>query len=403
MKTVFNTTDLLLPKYASDDARWEAWSVIACDQHTSEPAYWEEAARIAGDAPSTLGLILPEAYLGKDAEARIKENIKKYPASLEGYLKEYKDALVYVERTLKSGMIRRGIVGAIALDEYDFEAGSAPAVRPTEGTVKERIPPRVAVRRESVYEASHVMLFTEDAEAFDMLTSAKDSLRVLYDFDLMCGGGHITGRLVEGDILEKAKELIARYEEERRQDGRMTYGVGDGNHSLASAKAYLEELRSHGDPVGGAETALVELVPISERAIVFEPIYKTVATSDPEELINFVKERACGPVKKKIEAHFDGKSETFEIGLGDADIVCGVLQNAIDAYLSEHGGECDYIHGRENLVSLSKDGTVGFIFDGIEKRDLFHYVAANGVLPRKAFSMGEASEKRYYTELRKLK
>jgi len=404
MKTVFNKTDILLPHFASDDKRWGAWSVIACDQHTSEPDFWAETYRTVGDDPSTLGLILPEAYLGTEREASKKGEIKEYPAKLDGILKKYDDALIYVERTLESGMIRRGIVGAIDLDAYDYEAGTSPDVRPTEGTVKERIPPRVAVRRDSVYEASHVMLFTEGYGLFDMLTSCKDSLPVLYDFDLMQGGGHITGRLVMGDALKRAEELISEYEEERRREGKMIYGVGDGNHSLASAKAYLEGLRASGQSIGGAESALVELVPITERAIVFEPIYKTVSGVDTDRFISYIKDAVSkGGTVKEVEVLSGDICERFSVSVGDGEIVCGVIQAAIDTYISKYGGVCDYIHGKENTRALAKDGTVGFIFDGIEKEELFPYVGKYGVLPRKAFSMGEASEKRYYTELRKLK
>ena len=406
MDTVFKKTDIMLPYYASDSEEWETWSVIACDQHTSEPSYWEETKRKTKGAPSTLDLVLPEAYLGTELEAEKKKQIKGAPEKLGGnFLKKYENALVYVERTLSSGMIRRGIVGAVSLDAYSYEPGAECDIRPTEGTVKERIPPRVAVRRESVYEASHVMLFCECPDLFDYLTSKKDRMRVLYDFDLMQGGGHITGRLISGDVLASVEKMISDYEAERRASHTMPYGVGDGNHSLASAKAYLEELRAAGKDTGGAEDALVELVPISERAIVFEPIYKTVCGVDPVELLTFVTNRTYTGkgISQTVTANFGDNSDTFRVSLNDGEIVCGVLQAAIDDFISMHGGTCDYIHGKENLISLSERGAVGFIFDGIDKEDLFPYVTKYGVLPRKAFSMGEACEKRYYTELRKLK
>ena len=408
MDNVFKKTDVLLPYYESDSGEWETWSVIACDQHTSEPSYWEACSKLVKDSPSTLGLVLPEAYLGTELEDEKKEAIKRAPRSLGGtFLKEYKDALVYVERTLSSGLIRRGIVGAVSLDAYSYERGAECDIRPTEGTVKERIPPRVAVRRDSVYEASHVMLFCECPDVFDLLTSKKDSMKVLYDFDLMQGGGHITGRLVSGELLERVEGMIAHYEEERRASHTMPYGVGDGNHSLASAKAYLEELREAGAPIGGAADALVELVPISERAIVFEPIYKAVYGADPVDFLTFVKNRTyTGEGKARaVTAIFGDNSDVFHVSLGDGEIVCGVLQDAIDDYISMRGGKCkcDYIHGKDDLVALAERGAVGFLFDGIEKEDLFPYVTKYGVLPRKAFSMGEACEKRYYTELRKLK
>ncbi|MBQ7715203.1 MAG: DUF1015 domain-containing protein [Clostridia bacterium] len=406
MKTVFGKTNVLLPKYASDSPDWETWSVIACDQHTSDRAYWEETRRLTAERPSTLGLILPEAYLGTELENKLKDGIASSSAAVEGMLTEYPDAMIYVERTLESGMIRRGLVGAISLDSYDYEKGTDPDVRPTEGTVKERIPPRVEVRRASTFEASHVMLFTECSEVFDLLTSSKDALRVLYDFDLMQGGGHVTGRLVSGEILERAVRIIGEYENACRSNGKMIYGVGDGNHSLASAKAYYEELKAEGKEVRGASHALVELVPISDPAIVFEPIYKAVTVSDPEGFISYLSEALeGGDVSVKCVAAYRGERRELDMALSEGKIACGVLQDAIDAYIKEFGGSCDYIHGLGDTESLAdeRENTVGIIFDGIEKESLFPYVSSFGVLPRKAFSMGEASEKRYYTELRRLK
>ena len=398
--SVFGKCDLLLPYYAAEDERWKTWSVIACDQHTSEPEYWERVEAAAEGGASTLGLILPEAYLGTKLERKASNRIKKYPEKISGILNEYKDSLVYVERTLASGAVRRGLVGAIDLDSYDYTPGSTPDVRPPEGTVLERIPPRVAVRRESVYEASHVMLFTEGASLFDMLTSSKDSLHVLYDFDLAEGGGHVTGRLVSGDALARAEKMISDYEDERRKAGDLIYGVGDGNHSLASAKAFLEELRAAGKTIGGAGRALVELVPITDGAIVFEPIYKHVTGVDPEALISFIKEKIGGS-DAEVTAVSPRGSVSFGIATAGT-IVCGALQSAIDGFISKNGGKCDYIHGEPELCALAKADGVGFLFDGIGKDELFPFVKKNGVLPRKAFSMGEACEKRYYTELRRL-
>ena len=399
--SVFGKCDILLPYFAAEDERWKIWSVIACDQHTSEPEYWERVEDAASRGASTLGLILPEAYLGTDREEPSIDRIKKYPEKISGILKEYKDSLVYVERTLSSGDVRRGLAGAIDLDCYDYAPGSSPAVRPTEGTVLERIPPRVAVRRESVYEASHVMLFTEDSSLFDMLTSSKDSMHVLYDLDLAEGGGHVTGRLVSGDILERAEKMIAKYETERQASGKIVYGVGDGNHSLASAKAYLEELRAAGKETGGAEHALVELVPITDSAIVFEPIYKHVTGVDPEALISYIKEKTGGG-DATVTALTPQGSEEFGIAL-HGTITCGALQSAIDGFIAINGGRCDYIHGDDEIAALASKSGAGFVFDGIDKSELFPYVEKHGVLPRKAFSMGEACEKRYYNELRKLK
>ncbi|MBR6918314.1 MAG: DUF1015 domain-containing protein [Clostridia bacterium] len=406
MPNTFHTTNVLLPRFDAGCDKWESWSVIACDQYTSEPEYWESVDEITGGAPSTLGLILPEAYLSTDLKDEKLAAIKKNSDALcDGYLKEYSDSMVYVERTLASGKIRRGLVGAIALDAYSFEKGAICDVRPTEGTVKERIPPRVEVRRASVYEASHVMLFGECSDVFDLLTSKKDNMPVLYDFDLMLSGGHITGRLVSGEILSKVSQLISEYENERRKSGAMIYGVGDGNHSLASAKAYLEEVRMAKGDDSLARDALVELVPITDGAIVFEPIYKTVVGADFTDLISYIKGRAAENEGKEtlVTAYCGAEKTSLSIPVSDSEILCGVLQGYIDDYISLHGGKCDYIHGKENLIALTKDGVVGFVFDGIDKSDLFPYVSKNGVLPRKTFSMGEACEKRYYTELRRIK
>ena len=266
--TIFSPADILLPEF-SDGRDWTGYSVIACDQFTSEAAYWEEAEKLRGDF-STLDFILPEAYLGTDREAAGKARIAENMKTALSKLRCHEKCMVYLERTLPDGRIRRGIIGKIDLEQYDFTPGSASAVRATEETVTKRIPPRVAVRREATVEFPHVMIFADDTKGgvVRRASDMKDSLPVLYDFDLMLGGGHVCGRLISGETLSEICAAIGEYEAERR--GSVVYAMGDGNHSLASAKAFYEELKTKlGDAAADhpARWALAE-IPYNHRLCV---------------------------------------------------------------------------------------------------------------------------------------
>ncbi len=384
----FYAADILIPK-----ENHEKWAVVACDQFTSQPEYWNDLAKEVEGASSALNVILPEAFLGDRAE----ERTLKINETMRGYLSddifdEYKDAMIYVERTLPDGKIRYGIVGAVDLEQYDYNKGSRSLIRATEGTVLDRIPPRVKIRENAPIELPHVMLLVDDITNAVIGGIDKERAVKLYDFDLTQGGGHLTGYLVNKAEQERIKESIALLAE---GENPLLFAVGDGNHSLATAKECYSRSGEE-----AARYALVEVVNIHDKALEFEPIYRVVFGCDENELISAFEKRFTSG-KKKIEYISKNKS-----GCGYTDgFTVYEIQSFLDEFVKAHEGvTVDYIHGEEVVKSLSSQpGAVGFIFDGIEKSELFPYIAENGVLPRKTFSMGEAASKRYYMEAHKIK
>ncbi len=392
---LFMPTDILLPA-----EKPEKWAVIACDQYTSEPEYWENVRKTAGDAPSAFNIIFPEAFLGKNNAEKISKINSVMKSYLEGgVFKEYKNTFVYTERTLKNGKTRRGIVGLIDLDNYSYEKGSKALIRATEATVKERIPARVEIRRGAYLEMPHVMLLCDDPENLLIggLASNIGNFECLYDFDLMCGGGYIRGFAPD----KAAAEALRRHTEEllRKNGGDMLFVVGDGNHSLAAAKECAA--------LGGSHYALVEVVNIHDDSLEFEPIYRVLFGVEPEKVIEDFTEKCGGEYRGADAQRFRcvyGSTEK-EISVRPASkLAVGTLQVYLDDYLKAHKGtEIDYIHGENSLKKLAETrNTLGFLFDGMKKEELFDAVRQDGSLPRKTFSMGEADDKRFYLECRKL-
>ncbi len=403
--TIFGAADILLPPWDCGDVRWKTYPVIACDQFTSEPDYWRSVQKLTDGRFSALEYILPEAYLGTPEEARRNAVIAGNMRNAAGRFCTYADSLVYLERTLPDGRIRRGIVGRVDLEKYDFSPESSSPVRATEQTVTERIPPRVAIRRAATVELPHVMLLMDDKKncVISSIASEKSSMRKLYDMPLMLGGGRAAGWLVEGDVLSKAICAISDYE--ANASGGVVYAMGDGNHSLASAKAFYEELKAAGKAGDDhpARWALCEIVNLHDPALDFEPIYRAVSGIEPEKLIAAL-EAQVKPEDERctVKAVFGGYEREVSIPATHC-LAVGSLQNAIDTLDKNCGADCDYIHGLDSLGALSKEKNVtGFIFDGVMKEDLFAYVSRHGCLPRKTFSMGEARSKRYYMEARKI-
>ncbi len=407
-KHLFTPADILLPK-----KDFEKWSVIACDQFTSRLDYWEEAADLVGEAPSTLKLIYPEVYLGKTDKSEVTKSINsemvKYLES--GVYNEYKNAFIYVERVQSDGKMRAGLVGAVDLNEYDYREGSTSKVRATEKTVLERIPPRVEIRKGAVTELPHVLMLMDDINNTiiePLGEMAKDSkLTKLYDFTLMLGGGSIKGYLVPKELNEAIAEKIEALGE--RHSG-ITLAVGDGNHSLASAKDCYEL-----DPENVSSYALCELVNIHTPALEFEPIYRTVEGCDPASLFAAFKQYLVDSGAEisdseisggqRIRFVFGGEEKEIFIKEPPHVLAVGTVQLFLDSYLKNGGaGEIDYIHGEDEVKNIaSKDSACGFIYDGMSKSELFTAVEKEGVLPRKTFSMGHARDKRYYTEVRKIR
>ncbi len=397
MKYHFNSAKMLLPK--SDFSKW---SVVACDQYTSEQKYWDEVKEIVSDSPSALNIILPEIYLSDDNTPRINainENMKAYIE--QGVFEEYDDAIIYVERE-SNNTIRKGIVGIIDLEDYDYTKGSNALIRATEQTVLERIPPRVAIRKDALLEMPHVMLLIDDKDrkVIEPLSQKKESFNTAYDFELMQGGGHIEGYFIDKDTQVSVQDALESLLSGK--DNEMLFAVGDGNHSLATAKECYRL-----NPTELNRYALVEIVNIHDASIEFEPIYRVMFNIDVDDFMNkFMEAHAvsAGDTTQDFECVTKNGSEHITVK-ATAELPVGTLQVFIDEYLKEHKDvKIDYIHGEQVVYDLCKeDKTLGFIFEGMGKDDLFPAVVSDGSLPRKTFSMGHAHDKRYYIEARKIK
>ncbi len=406
---VFNSFNILLPK----EEYISSWPVVACDQFTSQPEYWEALRAEVGCAPSALNCILPEVELkdcGEQRYERIRSDIKTYLSS--GIFRCFEDSFIYVERNLMDGAVRSGLVGVIDLEDYDFHADAVSAIRATERTVEERIPPRMKVRRGARMELSHVLLLCDDEweSIIEPLKEQTDSLEKVYDQELLMDGGHIRGFVISGErarALEKSiEEYCCRKSEQYGDVAPMLFAVGDGNHSLATAKACYEELKnSSADPekISRARYAMVELENIRDEVQKFEPIHRLLSGVDVQHLLGWL-EKNCGAAEGHVIDWISGPERgRLCLDRNKGLLPVAVLQNALDEYLGENPGSIDYIHGIAALEDLSKKpASIGFVLEAVPKGDFFLGIAKDGVLPRKTFSMGEAQEKRYYFEAREL-
>jgi len=399
--TIFTPAEMLLPQ--TDSA--EKWAVIACDQFTSEISYWEECAEYVGETASAYGYILPEAYLGSDKEAVHNAKIRANMDSFTGEGMVPFSGIIYLERTLPDGSVRHGMVGKLDLEAYSYAKDSASPIRATEATVLERIPPRCKVRSEAAIELPHILILIDDKkQILRALAKEKEALPTLYDFDLMLGGGHVHGYAVTGEKLTWLMEQIAAYEAD--SIGGVVYAMGDGNHSLAAAKAHYENLKEkygvNAVREHPARYALCEITALDDESLVFEPIYRLLTDCDPADVLEELEKRSGTEGTQRIKALAGDTEKEISFAVPSHALTVGTLQNFIDEYCAAHPDvSCDYIHGEDTLQQLAKaEKTVGFLFDGMDKAELFPYVDVHGTLPRKTFSMGEAKSKRYYLEAR---
>ena len=432
--------DVLLPGPGMDLSKW---AVIACDQYTSEPEYWQKVQDIVGTSPSSLNLIYPEVYLGDPgADSRIAYIRAEMKLYLEkGYFSEA-EGFVYVERRTNSG-VRRGLVVCLDLEHYDFRKGSTSLIRATEGTILSRLPPRVRILDGAPLEIPHIMVLIDDPKdtVIAPLGARKQSLKKLYDFELMLGSGHLTGYRVDDAGLEKAVvgalQVLADTGAFAAAHGIkpgtpvLLFAMGDGNHSLATAKTIWEKSKeTAADPKAVMHSplrhALVELVNLHDPALVFEPIHRVLfdlvpernligdmekyyrgrfrfaECQSPQEVMEMVDRQKGSPHRiGLVTTNHSGVIEVFE---PDSNLPVGTLQNFLDRFMDEKGArEIDYVHGTEPVVRLgTKSGGAAFYLPAMDKSELFKTVILDGALPRKTFSMGEASEKRFYMEARKL-
>ena len=404
--TIFQPAEILLPAYSADSEAMSRWAVIACDQYTSEPAYWESCVSYIGGAPSAYDYILPEAYLGTEMEITHGKAISEKMQSFDASAMRTVNGLLYVERTLPDGTVRHGIVGAIDLEAYDYSVGSASAVRATEATILSRIPPRCKVRASAAIELPHILVLVDDMGFIRTASADKNALPIAYDFNLMGNGGHITGWEITGDPLDVLMREISAYETAHHG---LVYAMGDGNHSLAAAKAHWENVKAEtGDMTHPARFALCELTALEDESLVFHPIYRILKNCDPSDVL-----RELSAVSAETDDEHAAQTVTVLNGAEkriltftspDHALTVGTLQNFLDRYLTDHpGAECDYIHGEDSAARLAEaPDCIAFLMDGMSKSELFPYVEAHGTLPRKTFSMGEADSKRYYLEARKI-
>ena len=417
MESVFQSADILLPDFSRVSGT--RWSVVACDQYTSDPEYWSAVETLVGSAPSTLRLMLPEIFLGKDDAARIQKIHADMKEALATVLQKHPDAMIYLERRLDDGKLRRGLIGKVDLEAYDYNKGSTSLVRATEGTVLERIPPRVAVRRGAPLEMPHVMLLIDDPDRTVIEPLTGKLTEKLYDFELMQRGGQVRGYALpkekQTEVLAALAGLITPQAMQKKYGSGdlspLLFAVGDGNHSLASAKAYYEEIKAK---IGAAALnhparyALCEVVNLHDPDLEFEPIYRVLFGADAADLTAAFRTAVAklnGTAKPQtVTLLYGTKEETVAIPSPAKQLPVGTVQDFLDDYLKKHPDvRIDYIHGEESVRALvAGKNAIGFLFAGMEKDELFRTVLYDGALPRKTFSMGHAHDKRFYLECRSI-
>lgn len=393
---------ILVPKTGTDITRY---AVIACDQFTQNPSYWQQAAQLAGNF-SALHMVLPEIYLSQ-AEERIPAIHQSMQKALEEGLFTEVTGMVLVERTLPSGLQRLGLVAAFDLEAYNYQPGSQTPIRATEKTIVERLPPRVAIRRGAPLELPHVQLLIDDSAATVLEPIVKSSLPLLYDAPLMLGGGHIRGWLLERQASEKV--LSALQSLPGAKPGQMLFAVGDGNHSLAAAKAYWEELKPglslREQANHPARFALCEVINLHSPALRFHPIHRLVF-APPTQLLPFLAEnlRLLNADKNKADFLFvsENGEQGYSIGKPRHFLPVGSLQAALDDFTAQNPCLVDFVHEAETVAEKARQGACGLLVPALHKNQLFPAVEREGVLPRKTFSMGEGVEKRYYLEARRI-
>lgn len=400
MNQIFRPADILLPQ----NIDMHRWSVIACDQFTSDAAYWAAVAQVVGDAPSTLRLMLPEFYLGKCDEVAATENIqqtmRRYLES--GVFTTVENSFIYLERTLPGGAVRRGLIGMIDLEAYDYSAESTTPIRATEGTVEDRLPPRVKVRRAAPVEMPHVMVFLNDPDDCVMRQAAQAADEILYDFDLLADGGSVRGQRVHGAAADALAVQISA------GDATVKLAIGDGNHSLAAARKCWLEKKQHLAPeeveTDPARFALVELVNIHDPAVTFAPIHRVLFGTDATAWFKAAEQQLSTVGEgREIVLLAGGEQKTIRAKGGSIGEVIGNAEQFCQSYLAAYGGRIDYIHGDTEALELAQSSDCcGILLPQLEKNELFSSVARSGPFPKKSFSIGLGRDKRYYLECRKI-
>ena len=444
MNKVLNTVDILLP---TENISHELWSVIACDQFSSQQSYWDGVMRMVGDNPSTLNMIIPEAYLDNidedSAITKIADVMERYISM--GIFREIKDSFIYVERELSDGNIRRGLVGAVDLEEYDFTEGANASIVASEGTVLDRLPPRIRIREAASLELPHIITFIADKNntVFKPLIEKRKTLPLLYNFKLMEDGGHLRGYQVNSEnaseiitalsnlaLINKSSEQsvcasVTSQPNPNKPGGSCKHGdsrlpatgimvMGDGNHSLAAAKTYWEKIKlslSCNDSLNHpARYALVEVNNIYDPSIKFDAIHRVIFDVDVDNLINTLSahiesgDKGDGRDNYVLQILSSAGRKSIKMSTGSAYDIISIVQSFLDDYKSNDGGRIDYIHDEKVVENLTKEfNCVGILLPIVNKKDFFDSVTTKGIFPRKSFSVGHAADKRYYMECRKIK
>lgn len=406
-KCGFVPAKILLP---SDRTNMTKWATIACDQYTSDPDYWDRVKNFVGNCPSAYNIVLPEICLSDPDCAKKTEKInmtmEKYLR--DGTLADIGECYIYVERTLPDNSVRKGIVGALDLELYDYGKNSTSRIRATEGTIVERIPPRLAVRNNAPIELPHVMVLIDDTEKniIESLFEKKADFEKLYDFELMMGAGRIAGYRVPDNIAEEIAEKLLLLSKKSS----IQFAMGDGNHSFATAKQYY--LNASEMSKETARYALCEVVNLHDDSLKFEAIHRVVFDTDAEKLINGLFAKYPHAVRSdkpsatghSIEICHNGEKFRFFLEKPEYKLAVATLQNYLDEYLKNNAGRIDYIHGKEDAERLAEnENSVAFILPAMDKSELFAAVEKDGALPRKTFSMGHADTKRFYLEARRIR
>lgn len=424
---------IYLPKTGTDLTKW---AVIACDQFTSEPEYWSDVEKIVGEAPSTLNLIFPEVHLERPGG---EERIKNIQLVMRNYVDEGilqpRDGLVYVERTV-SGKTRKGLVLCLDLECYDYKKGSSSLIRATEGTIVDRLPPRIKIRQGAALELPHILVLIDDPNhtVIEPLNADKSKLENLYDFDLMLDSGHLAGYAVdeahEKQVIEALRglarpETFAAKYGAGKDEPVLLFAMGDGNHSLATAKAIWEKMKPQVGMDHPSRYALVEIENVHDQGLEFEPIHRVLFGLKKDLFAELEKTFganitytpvANGAEMTQLVDSADGEEQAIglvgggrqfgviKIAKPASNLAVGTIQSFIDAFLKAGGAEkIDYVHGEDVVERIAlQPGNAGFYLAGMHKSDLFKTVILDGALPRKTFSMGEAREKRFYMEARKI-
>lgn len=421
---------ILLP---NDKIDMKKWAVIACDQYTSEPDYWKEVEKYVGDSPSALNLILPEAYLG-EGESKTASRLQGIGATAHDYLdngvwNSTVEGFIAVDRSTSIHPSRKGLIVSVDLEQYSYDTGNKERIRATEGTVVSRIPPRVKIRASSPVELPHVMLLIDDPDrtvtekAWESVSASGET--PAYDTDLFGKSGHIKGYFIENgtpifaDVIEAFRALL-----KKSADG-MLFAVGDGNHSLASAKAHWDNIKQalteDQRRIHPARFALAEVVNIHDAGLDFEPIHRVVFAINGNSLLDKAKEffgsNGFSYEEADSNAQFpeDGLQHFKLICSGQKDLLCtikkplhtlsiGSVQMLLDNIIADSQGRVsvDYIHGEDSVRHLADSNNCGILLPNISKNSFFTTIEKDGVFPRKTFSMGEAFEKRFYIEAKRI-